>query len=65
MFANFPILWAPRIHTQIAVSTLTSGSVVFYDFNINSFTVKTIIKGVIEKLAMISKNVKFVSSSTV
>ena len=65
IFSNCTILWVPGIQTYIALSTLTSGSVVFYYFNIDSFTLKNIIKGVIEKLVMISKNMKFVSSSTV
>ena len=64
-FANFPLLWVSKLQTEISLSTLHYEYVALSHSVRELFTLKIIIKGVIDNLGIDRENLKFVSSSTI
>ena len=64
-FSNCPMLWVSKIQTYIALSTLHSEYVALSRSFRSLITLKSLIKEVIDNLGIDSKNLMFVSSSTI
>ena len=63
--SNCPLLWVSKLYRDIALSTLHSEYVALYHSVRALLPLKGIIKEVIYSLGIDSKNLKFMSSSTV
>ena len=64
-FSNCPLLWVPKIQTEIALSTLHSEYAALSHSVRSLLPLKILIKEVIDYLGIDCENLKFVSSSTV
>ena len=64
-FANCPLLWVSKLHTEIGLSTLHSEYVALSHSVRALLHLKSLIKEVIDNLGIDCENLKFVSSSTV
>ena len=64
-FANFPLLWISKLHTDISIYTLHSEYVELSNSVRALLPLKGLINEVIDNLGIDSNNLKFVSSSTI
>ena len=64
-FSNFPLLWVPKLQTEIALSTIHSEYVAFSHSVRALLPLKSLIKEVIDNLGIDIDNLRFVSSSTI
>ena len=64
-FSNCPLLWVSKLQTEISLSTLHYEYVALSNSVRALLPLKSLIKEVIDDLGIDSKNLKFVSSSTI